>query len=290
MSGREQSIAVTGAGGYLGSRLVAFFRESGFRVVELRRDAADAGGPDGRPYALERGPDPDDLAGVGWLVHCAWDFRAHTPEETRAVNVAGATRLLDVASRARVSRAVVVSSMSAFPGCRSLYGRAKLEIESEALRRGALVVRPGLVFGRGVGGMLGRLHAMVSRLPVVPLVGGGRPLQYMAHADDVGRAIAALAEGGAPKGPVPLAHESPVTIAGIVDVLARAAGRRPARLPVPWRLAWAGLRGLEALGLRSRLSSDSVVSIMNQDPAPDFRPARELGIAFRPFDARSALR
>jgi hypothetical protein len=54
-------------------------------------------------------------------------------------------------------------------------------------------------------------------------------------------------------------------------------------VPVPWRLIWAPLRLAEALRLPLKFRSDSVISLVNQDPHPDFAATRALGVALRDF-------
>jgi hypothetical protein len=46
--------------------------------------------------------------------------------------------------------------------------------------------------------------------------------------------------------------------------------KRRILIPVPWRLAWLILKSLEKLGISIGLRSDSVISLMNQDPNPPF--------------------
>ena len=59
-------------------------------------------------------------------------------------------------------------------------------------------------------------------------------------------------------------------------------------LPLPWRPVWLALRVAEAAGLRPGFRSDSLVSLMYQNPKPDFDPMHKLGIQCRPFCLLSA--
>ena len=76
-------------------------------------------------------------------MHCAYDFSLLRREDINHVNVAGSERLFAAAHEAGIGTLVYTSSISAFEGCRSLYGKAKLEIERRAGAYGALVIRPG---------------------------------------------------------------------------------------------------------------------------------------------------
>jgi hypothetical protein len=65
--------------------------------------------------------------------------------------------------------------------------------------------------------------------------------------------------------------------------IARALGKRPMFIPLPWRFAWAGLKSAELCGLKLNFRSDSLISLMHQNPKPDLFANAEMGLACRPF-------
>jgi nucleoside-diphosphate-sugar epimerase len=273
--------AVTGANGYLGSRIAAALRGAGWRVDKLTRSGADA-----VPYSLGSGP-PDGYfqdSGVDALVHCAWDFSLVTESDIWRDNVRGSLRLLEQAQRAG-TRVVFISTISAFPGCRSLYGKAKLAVEKRVMELGGTVVRPGLVFGDLPGGIVGAMVKAAEKLPVLPLIGRGRQILYPCHENDLTALIVHLAAPQpAPGSPVVAAGEHGASLREIVGLLL--GPQRPLRvLPVPWRAAWAGLRLAEAVGVRSGFRSDSVLSLVHQDPSPDFSSRKAFPVVFRDFSS-----
>lgn len=74
-------IAVTGANGYVGGRILAHVRAAGGEAVALvRRPHEDArsfaAGESSRRYALGEPLDPFVLDGVETVVHAAWDLSA----------------------------------------------------------------------------------------------------------------------------------------------------------------------------------------------------------------------
>ena len=261
--------AITGAGGYVGSRIASGLRARGWGVSELGRDG----------FTLEGGLAPGSLDGVSALVHCAWDFRPTRWDDVVAVNVEGSRRLISAAAEAGVERIVFVSTLSAFAGCRSLYGRAKLLVEQATLEHGGAVVRAGLVWGEHPGSIFGKLRSLAQRSPFVPIISPKK--LYLVHEDDLAAAVAELLDrSDRPSDPVIAAAPEPLGLEEIV----RRVGRPGVRtFRVPWQLAWAGLRLLERLGLRPRFRSDSVRSLasLDQEPFASARPVE--GIAFRPF-------
>lgn len=190
---------VTGTTGYVGSRIVNHLRNRGNRVFELRRrvDASHDFGKFMIPFSLEEGIDEKVFENVDAFVHCAYDFQPIKWDDIRKVNVDGSIQLLRAAKRAGVSQIVLISTMSAFDGCKSLYGRAKMMIEKEACDLGAVVLRLGLIYGRRPRAMAGALNQMVKRLRIVPLIGSGNQILYLCHEADLGRLVYAVCRGEA---------------------------------------------------------------------------------------------
>ena len=275
--------AVTGATGFLGSHLVRALGERGVRAVALTRRSAPTLRVETRAFELDSPPAESLLQDVTVLVHAAYDFSRRDPTSHWRVNVEGSRRLLDLAQRNGV-RVVHVSSLSAFPGCRSLYGRATLAVEEDVLARGGVVIRPGLIFGRDAGGIVGAMAAVVRRLPVVPLVGSGDWPQYTAHVADVVRLILRAGEGRE-VGVWVAAAEEPRTLRRIVEVLAEANDRHPLLLPVPVPLLFAALHAARLARVPLRTGTDSLVGLIHANRSPDFGPTRATGVSFRPFDA-----
>ena len=266
------TVAITGASGFVGSQLAARFEHDGWAVVRFKFRLGD----DIRPAQLQS---------ADALVHCAYDFRPIAWREIERVNVSGSRKLLEAAAAGGVRHIVVLSTISAFPGCRSLYGRAKLAIEADAVRVGAAVLRPGLVYvdgHAGAGGMYGSLLKS-SRASVVPLIDGGVHCQYLIHIDDLYALVSGLASGDLPRPERPVVAASPRcwTMRELITQLARRQGRAPRFVSVPWQPVWIGLKVAELARLRLGYRSDSVVSLVHQDPHPDFSAIEKLGVMAR---------
>ena len=129
-----QTCAVTGATGFLGGKICAHLQAAGIDTVSMSR-TQPAGDAAHIPFSLDREVDPADLRAqqVGALVHCAYDFKQRSMEDIERVNVAGSRKLFKAARGAGVDTIIYLSSMSAFDGCRSKYGRGKLRLEPDVL-------------------------------------------------------------------------------------------------------------------------------------------------------------
>jgi nucleoside-diphosphate-sugar epimerase len=274
--------AVTGAHGYVGRIVSRALAAAGFDVIGLvRRPVAGSGD---RLYDLRGDPDANLLDGVDTLVHCAYDFTVTSEADIWAVNVAGTRRLLEAVAASGVRRTILVSSMSAYPGTAQLYGRAKLDTEQIALHLGTAVVRLGLVYGPGWGGMAGSLKKMAD-LPVVPVV-GAKSYQYTVHEDDLADAFVVLARASKlPNIPLGLANPEPVPFRLLMERIAAAAGRpRFLLISLPWRPLYAALWLGERTPVKLPFRADSLLGLVR--PAPGVSGAEDvcgLGIHLRPF-------
>jgi nucleoside-diphosphate-sugar epimerase len=269
--------AVTGATGYVGSRLAAHLQRV-FDVIPLSRKPV-ANGIRWAFNADESIADALQQRAVKALVHAAWDFSAD-----ESVNAEGSRRLFAGARKANVERIVFISTISAFDGCRSHYGQSKLAVERMALDAGGIVIRPGLVWGNSPGGMFGSLQKQVAKGGIVPLIGNGRYPQYLVHEEDLSEVVLRALQGSIDmRSPLTAAHPQPWLFRDLIAGVARVEGKSIQLLPVPWPLIYGGLRLAETLGVKAPFRSDSVVSLVYQDPHPAFANSEQTGVALRPF-------
>jgi nucleoside-diphosphate-sugar epimerase len=279
--------AITGSNGYVGGCLKNYFAARGWEILELTRQPK----PTVRAIKFRLGDkiSPAVLAGINALVHCAYDFQPLRWPEIAAVNIDGSRKLLEAARAAGIEKIICISSISAFDGCKSLYGKAKLEIEKIALKNGALVIRPGLVWGNPPGAMFGKLAGQVREKSLVPLIGDGSQIQFLVHNEDLCALIENFAAGKIEIAPQILtaANPQPWPFKQLLREIARAQNKKIKFIPLPWRLVWAGLKSAEMCGLKLNFRSDSLVSLMNQNPTPDFSVNVGIGLICRPFEMAS---
>lgn len=282
--------AVTGTSGYVGSRIVRRLAGQDWEIRALSRSLPSERHLHLTHVHFELGGDltPKAFEGVDALVHAAYDFRVTRWSDIQRVNVDGSRRLLATAREAGVERIVLVSTLAAFPGARSLYGQAKLEIERAAIELGAAVIRPGLVWGAQGAAMFGALQRAVERLPIVPLL-GRRELQLtLVHEEDLAllvERVLGLWPAGSRKLLVAASRRT-LTFEELLRSLASRTGRRRRFIRLPWAIPWLGLRALEALGAKPPFRSDNLLSFVSTDDHPFARAtdsAARYGVGFRPY-------
>jgi nucleoside-diphosphate-sugar epimerase len=290
LSKAPATCAVTGASGYVGSAIARHLADEGWEVRGLcrSRERILDTRVEFEPFELTTTPTAESLAGVAALVHVAYDFQLTGWSAIARVNIEGTRRLLTVAKDAGVERIVVISSIAAFPGARSMYGRSKLAIERMAIDAGAAVIRPGLVWGAPAASTFGALKRAVERLPVIPL-GVPQDLKLrLVHEDDLTLLVGQLLRRW-PMGSREVFVAAPkqaVTFLELLRSFALQAGKRRRFVSVPWRSVWLALRLVEVFGVTLPFRSDSLLSLVNSDLDPHSHATaapEDLGVMLRPY-------
>lgn len=244
---------ITGAGGFVGRALLPFLAGRGWQVEGWSRndgfdlDAAGSGADWRRR-----------LAGADAVVHLA--ARVHQLHEDGdaqlqrylRVNRDGTARLAEAAGAAGVGRFILLSTAKVFgeggdgpygeaspPAPRGAYAASKLAAEQALVEaagcRGMefVIIRPPLVYGRGVGGNFLRLQRIAALGLPLPLasVANRRDLVALDNLTDL---IALALEHPAAAGRALLCSDGrPYALPELIAAMRRAAGRRPGLLPCP---------------------------------------------------------
>jgi dihydroflavonol-4-reductase len=321
---------VTGASGFIGSHVVAALAAAGaeVRAFDARPPAAAGGGEEPRDSGAVRDllahavvgdvRDLDALAramrGCDAVFHLAaiYSYSRARAREMHVVNVDGTRAVLEAAARAGVRRVVHTSSCATCGPVRGRaateadappswelavpYKRTKLEGEqvAQAAARDGLdvvVVNPTTPVGPGDSGPTptGKMVADVARGRARAYLTGAA-LNVVAVEDVAAGHLLALDRGRS--GERYLLGGENLSLREVFSTVARAAGRPPPRIGVPWALAYAAARtGDAALRLRGREPSLLVVDEVRLARLPmtfyDGKARSELGYGSRP--AREAL-
>ena len=127
---------------------------------------------------------------------------------------------------------------------------------------------------------MGTMLRFLRRLPAVPVIGYGLKCLYGVRVGPLCEAVSTMAVRK-PKNEIDAlviaADEVPMSLDEVLRETIKEQGLGWRLLiPCPWQLVWAGIRCLELLGISIGLRSDSVVSLMNQDPNPRLRDLKTL--------------
>lgn len=203
-----KTVAVTGASGFIGRRLLSVLTERGFAVRALVRGAP--GNVPGVEWVRGDLGDRAALAklidGADAIVHGAGAVKALNAEGFNTVNAIGTATLADVAlARTTPPRFIHVSSFAAREPHLSAYAMSKAAGEQTAWaqrhRMPVVVLRPPAVYGPGDREALRVLQMAARGVILVPAVQGAR--LSLVHVDDAARAVlAALDLDALPDHPV----------------------------------------------------------------------------------------
>lgn len=258
-------VLITGATGLLGRHMLDVLRADGVSVRIFARPSSDV-----RPLQMSsqsldiiRGTLEDGesirraVAGVEYIFHLAGHLSAAAPFSTNGgsplyqrVNVDFTSHLLAEAAAAGVRHFVFASSSSVYDaavlvptpedaplGPESAYGRSKLAAETKVMEwheRGmaTTIVRPALIYGPGDRHFM-PLALSLARLPLLPLVNGGRTLFDMVYARDVAELMWRAAQANTDGCRIYNAGPgSPTTLEDLVTAFHNLTGRGPRIVPV----------------------------------------------------------
>ncbi|MFC0409367.1 SDR family oxidoreductase [Roseomonas elaeocarpi] len=271
-------VAVIGASGRSGQVLCRALLQAGAQVVPVVRDVArwrDAAIHGAEAPRLADLRDGEALRraldGVGAVASCA---HARFAEAI-------------IAATAEEVRLVLLGSTRRFSRWADRHGDGVRAGEAALMRSGrhGVMLHPTMIYGAQGEDNVQRLAALMRRLPVAPLPGGGRSLVQPIHQDDVVRAvIAALGLDWEQPRALVVAGPEPLPYRDFLGAVCRAAGVRvPPVVPLPlWPLILAA--PLTRLLPRVPVVRAAELRRLTEDKAFDVAPMRAvLGVEPRPL-------
>lgn len=282
----QRTVLVTGAGGFIGSAVVAALRDAGWHVRAMTRRDAPVG--DGVEIVRTDLRDADGLrdavTGVNAVVHLA--ALKSDERESEAVNVGGTGALIDVCHETGVRRIINISTQSAKLARRGPYGETKRKADELLMASGLDVttLRCSLVYGDATSGVFGAL-VRFTKLPVVPVLGNGRPHFRPIHRDDLAQGVIGLLTNDASIGKTyDAGGRDAVTLRELTERLIAVQGLRKPIIHLPAPLLLIAAHILKVLP-SPPLTVSNVLGGM-EDLTMDIEPfLRDSGIAPRSFES-----
>ncbi|MBB5695538.1 NAD(P)H-binding protein [Muricoccus pecuniae] len=174
---------------------------------------------------------------------------------------------------------VLMGSTRRFSRWRDGHGDGVRQGEAALLESGrpGAILHPTMIYGAQGEDNVQRLAALLRRLPLAPLPGGGRALVQPIHQSDVARCvIAALRRDWAAPQAVVIAGPEPLRYADFLRAVCRAAGFRPPRVvPLPLAPLVAAAPLLRLVPRLPRIRA-AELRRLTEDKAFDIGPMRAL--------------
>ena len=219
-------------------------------------------------------------------------LRTALADATRIVSCAHARHVPAVLAAAPPdARFVFLGSTRKFTRWPDTHGKGVLAGEAAFLAsdRSGVMLHPTMIYGAYGEDNLQRLAALLRRLPIVPLPGGGKALVQPIHQDDVTRAIRAALDH-AWHGPhaLVISGPAPLPYADLVRAVAAAASQGAPRivaLPAGALMALAPI--VRYIPLLPRIRAEEIRRLM-EDKSFDVRPMIET-LGFTPMALREGL-
>jgi len=190
----RQTVAITGATGFVGSRMLDMVVREGYGARALtRRRQDDRPGVEWVRGALDdEGSLARLCAGADIVLHIAGVVNARDRAGFESGNVAGTLAIVEAAKQAGTRRFIHVSSLAATQPQLSIYGETKAKAEKIVSISGLdwTIIRPPAVYGPGDGEFLDLFKMARLGFVTMPPAADGR--LSVIHVEDLCRALLAL--------------------------------------------------------------------------------------------------
>ena len=257
----DYTIALTGATGFIGSRVARQLVATGFKIQALTRTTSDRSRLSGVSVDWVEGAleDVDSLkrlvSGVDAVVHCAGAVRGATRDHFKRINVDGVARLMHAAAEQHpLPRFLFISSLAARQPDVSLYAASKREGEAVIAENAGRIqwvgLRPPAVYGPGEKEMLPLFRWMARGVAFV--LGSGNARFSMLYVDDLVEAVRKwLLNENCPRRVFELhdGHPNGYSWKDVIDTVGRLKAKRVRRVHMP-APAVAGLAKLNLVAAR----------------------------------------
>jgi dihydroflavonol-4-reductase len=316
----REKVLVTGANGFVGSRLCARLLEDKYHVIAGVREGCDASLIEDLDLEYRFGdityPEtlPEMVRNVDYIIHNAGAVKVKNLKLFFDINQIGTKNMIEAATgHERLKKFIYISSMAAAgpskpnhpvtesdpPNPITVYGRSKLAGEKEVLQKveqvNSVIVRPPGIYGPGEKEMFTFFEILNNRIK--PYIGSTKRRIQLLHIDDLTRGISKVLKADTKSGEIYyIAESQSYSYYQLVNHLRRAVGRASFPIYVPgWAvrmIAWISEKSLRIFGKTPMFTVEKANEILENWEVSTEKAARELGyqseIAF-PEGARETV-
>jgi len=271
------NILITGSSGFIGSELSKRFLDMGYRVTGLDIQPGSVKMNNFIHTTLGCVLKKEVFYDTDLVIHAAYDT---TPGSFRK-NVEGTKQWHIQAQKAGAKRQLFFTSYSAHADAPSDYGKAKYLLEKYFLKHNELILRPGLVIGKG--GSYDRLAQFLAQKKVVPILGGNAIKTAITHIDVLCQTITnfqSLEQGYVYN----IFQPESIGLSDMANMIRKYHGASGVTFPVPIGISKILLKTAERLGIRLPNRYSDFMALLKSQEYGFESSYHKLGLNIEPID------
>ncbi len=278
-------ILLTGASGFVGEAILKKLRVRGLPVRALARKVP-VGDTSGVEWfagdVQDQGSLIKAMQGVEKVMHLVGIIVPQGKNTFDAVHAGGTRHVVEAAKKAGVKKIVHMSALGTHAEAKSEYHKTKWKGEV-FVRYGGLpytIFRPSIIFGPG-DNFLNMFAGMIRKMPVLPLVAGGRNRLQPVWVQDVAECFVRALDTRASDNKVyELGGPQDYSMRDLMQILMDLTGkRRPMiSLPMGWMKLQAGL--MEAVLPKPPITRDQLLMMQENNTCDNTPAQKDFGIRF----------
>ncbi len=275
---------VTGAGGFIGRKVVQELLEQGYSVVAFDFNPQAQDLFKGKENCVFMAGDIRQLedvdkacAGAEAVIHLAGAIRISDFQPNYDIHVQGAENLVLACQKHRIHRIIAYSSIAAAKENPGYYGSTKKQSENIFLSSGlrATIFRPTMVIGRESIGLKTIINQIKAYPLFIPLVGGGNCLKQPVGVVDITKlTVGALWNRNSYHKIYDIGGGDSLPFRELVNNIKKELGISKILLPIPIFIPKLVARALELIFKHPPFTYENVKNLTTDDLA-DIEPARK---------------
>lgn len=263
-------VFVTGASGFVGSHLIPMLISRGFEVSALVRSENERVLVDPKAEIVvgdlaTRDSWQEELKGEDVVIHLAAEISSKNPGSFERNNVKATENLILAAKKAKIKKIILFSSAAVTSIRKDLYAKTKEKQES-IIKKSKIehtILRPSMIYGPGDVKNIGWLIRMISKLPIVPLPGGGHFGRQPVYVADICKVVIKLIENKYDKKIYEIHGKEYIPMWKMVKVIISKMNTIKPAIPIPIFFLTSTFWFLERISPNPKFTSDQIASLIS---------------------------
>lgn len=202
-----------------------------------------------------------------------------------------APNIVNACEEMNIKRAIFVSTTGIFTKLNPDSKGIRLEAE-RLIKESSLdytIIRPTMIYGTPKDRNMWRLVKYIKRLPVLPILGEGTYLQQPVYVKDLASAIVSAYENSVSiKKAYNISGAKALTYNEVIDITAKALGKKAVKIHVPMKLSHDLLKIYEKISKKPKLKAEQVLRLNENKDFSHEEAKRDFG--YKPLSFEEGIR